>query len=136
MPKDINKAISVIELIELDGRPLKHCLDIVKMNPNSFYQAIETDENLIKRYTSACENRAEILENEMLKIADSATADTAQAARLQVETRKWLMGKLKPKKYGDKLDITTDGQAIIQGLNINFLEEATKTEDTDYIELQ
>lgn len=39
-------------------------------------------------------------------------------------------------KWTDRIDGTTDGKAIIQGLNINFLEEATKTEDTDYIELQ
>ncbi len=32
--------------------------------------------------------------------------------RLQVETRKWLMAKMKPKKYGDKIDVTSDGEKI------------------------
>ena len=32
--------------------------------------------------------------------------------RLQIDTRKWLMAKMKPKKYGEKLDVTTDGKAL------------------------
>jgi hypothetical protein len=34
--------------------------------------------------------------------ARDMSPETAQAARLQVETRKWIASKLKPKKYGDK----------------------------------
>lgn len=32
--------------------------------------------------------------------------------RLQIDTRKWLMAKMKPKKYGDKYDVTSDGKAL------------------------
>ncbi|MGL5735469.1 MAG: hypothetical protein ACRCYS_11435 [Beijerinckiaceae bacterium] len=32
--------------------------------------------------------------------------------RLMVDALKWQAGKLRPKKYGDKLDLTTDGKAI------------------------
>src|SRR5262245_49105736 len=39
---------------------------------------------------------------ELLQLADSATKADWQCKRLQVETRKWIMGKLNPKKYGDK----------------------------------
>ncbi len=35
-----------------------------------------------------------------------------QRSKLRVETRKWLMSKLAPKKYGDKLDVTSDGNSI------------------------
>src|SRR5688572_29285293 len=29
--------------------------------------------------------------------------------RLQVDSRKWLMSKMKPKKYGEKVDVTSGG---------------------------
>lgn len=35
-----------------------------------------------------------------------------QRSRLRIETRKWLMAKMKPKKYGEKLDMTSDGKPV------------------------
>ena len=32
--------------------------------------------------------------------------------RLQVDARKWMLGKLNPKKYGEKLDVTSDGEKL------------------------
>ena len=33
-------------------------------------------------------------------------------ARVAIDAYKWSAGKKKPKKYGDKLDLTSDGEAI------------------------
>lgn len=52
---------------------------------------------------------------EMLEIADDATPDTVHLAKLRIDTRKWLASKLKPKKYGDKLDIDAN-----VGMTINL----------------
>jgi hypothetical protein len=35
-----------------------------------------------------------------------------QAARVAISAYQWRASKLKPKKYGDKLDVTTDGQPL------------------------
>ena len=40
--------------------------------------------------------------DECLVIADSATAEDAQARRLSVDTRKWYLSKLAPKRYVDQ----------------------------------
>lgn len=32
--------------------------------------------------------------------------------RIQVDTLKWILSKLIPKTYGDKLDVTSDGAAL------------------------
>ena len=40
--------------------------------------------------------------DECLVIADGATAEDAQARRLSVDTRKWYLSKLAPKRYGDQ----------------------------------
>ena len=76
-------------------------------------------------YARAKEEQADSLVEEMLTIADDASKDTLAGefgehgnavavarARLQVDTRKFIASKLKPKKYGDKLDVTTLGEKI------------------------
>jgi len=42
---------------------------------------------------------------EILEICDSTDTDDAAIARdrLRIDTRKWLMAKLAPRKYGDRL---------------------------------
>ena len=33
-------------------------------------------------------------------------------SRLRVDTRKWYLSKVLPKKFGEKMDVTTDGKPI------------------------
>ena len=75
------------------------------------------DENKLfsDQYARAKDNQADTLADEIMFIADNA--EDVQKARLQVDTRKWIASKLKPKKYGDKLDMTTGGQKL-EGLVI------------------
>ena len=42
------------------------------------------------------------LAEETLEIADSATPQEAQVAKLRVDTRRWLASKMAPDEYGDK----------------------------------
>lgn len=76
------------------------------------------------QYARARESQADALFDEMLDIADDGSNDwmekrnadgenigwteNGEALRrsaLRVEARKWMAGKLRPKKYGDKLEI-------------------------------
>ena len=76
-----------------------------------------------EQYARACEERTEAMAEDILDIADDGASDymeierkdgtttevlnkeAVQRSRLRVDTRKWLMAKMKPKKYGDHLDI-------------------------------
>jgi len=51
------------------------------------------------QYARARDEQADFYADEMREIADN-TNDPAKA-RLQIDTRKWIASKLKPKKYGD-----------------------------------
>lgn len=80
------------------------------------------------QYARAREDQADSLFDQMKEIADTqelgeriktskdgveiTREDMIAHRRLQIETRKWMAGKLKPKKYGDKLDITSDNERI------------------------
>jgi hypothetical protein len=51
--------------------------------------------------------------DELAKEARSVTsAHEVQAVKIQVDTRKWLLSKLKPEVYGDRLDVTSRGAAL------------------------
>lgn len=52
-------------------------------------------------YTRARQDQADALADDMMDIADSATPEEANVARLRVDTRKWIASKMKPKRYGD-----------------------------------
>jgi hypothetical protein len=54
------------------------------------------------QYTRAREDQVEHYADEIIDIADNTVSDS-QRDRLRVDTRKWLMGKLAPKKYGERI---------------------------------
>jgi hypothetical protein len=76
---------------------------------------IRYPEFLIK-YDLAKEKQMEIFANQIIDLADkcSPNNDAAAKAKLQIEARKWVMGKLKPKKYGDNMTIKGDADNPIQ----------------------
>jgi len=53
-----------------------------------------------EQYTRARASQMEAYAEEIIEISDTET--DVHRARLRVDTRKWLMGKLAPKKYGDR----------------------------------
>jgi hypothetical protein len=81
----------------------------------------------LEQYARAKEESADALTDEMLEIADNARNDWMerhgkddagwvangehiQRSRVRIDTRKWLASKLKPKKYGERMDLTnSDG---------------------------
>lgn len=81
---------------------------------------LRTNEVFREQYTRAKEEQADYLAEEMLEIADDDQDDEKafvgsnhiQRDKLKVETRKWIAAKLKPKKYGDKIDMTSGGEKL------------------------
>jgi hypothetical protein len=54
------------------------------------------------QYARACEIRADHLFDEMFDIADDVKGD-ATRDKLRVDTRKWALSKMNPKKYSDMI---------------------------------
>lgn len=60
------------------------------------------------------------------KLVEAVTSASVNHARLRVEARKWVASKLKPKKYGDKLELSGDperplGASTDEELNAKML---------------
>lgn len=75
---------------------------------STVFRWLRTKPDFCEQYTRAKEESAEALSEDMLEIADDKTGDPTRD-RLRVDTRKWLASKLKPKKYGEKVDHTHGG---------------------------
>lgn len=78
---------------------------------------LRTNDDFLAQYTRAKEEQADMLVEETLEIADDSTNDTIEGqygpmenkewvnrSKLRVDTRKWIASKLKPKKYGEKIE--------------------------------
>lgn len=83
-------------------------------------------ESFAEQYARAKEAQAEFMADEIVEIADDGRNDWmerlgdegqgigwqlngehVQRSRLRLDSRKWLLSKLLPKKYGDRLDVNT-----------------------------
>lgn len=65
------------------------------------YRWLDAHTDFCDKYTRAREAATENMLEEILEIADSTEIDPNDK-RVRIDTRKWAMGKLKPKKYGEK----------------------------------
>src|SRR5258708_39243102 len=59
-------------------------------------------EDFLERYARAREAQADKYFQEIVEIADAATPETVNVARLRVDSRKFTVARLAPKKYGDQ----------------------------------
>lgn len=90
------------------------------------FRWLRTKPEFCEQYTRAKEESADALVDEMLDIADEATNDWMEVhdkdnpgyrlngeainrSRLRVDTRKWIAAKLKPKKYGERVQTELTG---------------------------
>jgi hypothetical protein len=131
----------IISEIE-SGKSLTYCLNNNGMpSTSTFYIWLEEDESFSKRYARACEFREMLIFDEILTIADKQGEDVKEVEgvevinhnvinrnRLQIDARKWMLGKMNPKKYGDKVDVTTDGEKI-QNISIPLVLSDGRTYD-------
>jgi hypothetical protein len=86
------------------------CRDDGMPQVSTVWRWMVDNEERRNQYVRAREEQADTLADEIVAIADNAT--DAQIARLQVDARKWFASKVAPKKYGDKTDITSNGNTI------------------------
>lgn len=75
----------------------------------TFYKRLTEDAEFAQRYARAREAQAHRETEEIRAIADAATPEDVQVARLRVDARKWRAAKLAPKVYGEKVDVEHSG---------------------------
>ncbi len=92
-----------------DGMSLRSIVKLKNMPASStvFKWLREIDE-FSEQYARAKEESADALADDIQEISEGVLKKRydPQAARVAMDGKKWIASKLKPKKYGDKLDLT------------------------------
>lgn len=104
-----------------DGESLRSiCSEDEMPSKSTVFKWLVQQQSFADQYARARETQADSLFDEILTIADTTvigekvkmtpdgkvettTGDMIEHRRLQVDARKWMAGKLRPKKYGDKI---------------------------------
>ena len=104
----------------------KSLLSIVKEDDTlpchmTLYRIMERDDNIKAAYQKDVEMRAEVLAEAILDLSDeevpahlegSGANAWVQRQRLRVDARKWTASKLKPRTYGDNLQVQVTDERI------------------------
>lgn len=66
-----------------------------------FYRLLNRDDSIQERYTRAKAKQADVFLEQITEIADGIEDPKhVEMAKVRIESRKWVMGKMRPKKYG------------------------------------
>lgn len=118
-----------------DGRSLRSvCREDWAPSTQTVFRWLREHEGFRDQYARAKEEAADALADEITEIADDGRNDwmekldkdgtpvgwllngeAVSRSKLRVDSRKWLASKLKPKRYGDKLEVggTGPGGAVL-----------------------
>lgn len=142
LPVPQDKADEIIEWISA-GKTLREWCRI-EGNPhfNTVYDWLEKDEQFAGRFARAREIGEEVIAQECFEIADDASndwmerlddegmgvgwklnGDHVQRSKLRIETRLKLLAKFNPKKWGEKVDVTSKGDKVGLAINIDLGKE-------------
>lgn len=115
----------------------------------TIFKWLRTNPEFLEQYARAKQEAADAMAEDILDISDDATNDwmednydkgktpgyalngeNIQRSKLRVDTRKFLMAKMKPKIYGDKIDMTTNGKdlptPILGGMSVPDTKDDVK----------
>lgn len=98
---------SICQRIALGESLNKICSDADMPNMSSIFKWLGEHPEFSNKYARAKEEQGELMADQIIALADNA--EDVNKARLQIDARKWVAAKLKPKKYGDKVQTEHTG---------------------------
>lgn len=126
----------IIKDIQNKGIGLNKAAKKYGLNPNTFFNMVEKDSLLLKQYTRALELKADVIAERIIRNSHNRANDfytdsegnikpnpvAVQRDRLMLDADKWLLSKIAPKKYGDKLtldgEVKTGNPLTIENINV------------------
>lgn len=117
---DQDKAQAVLDEMR-KGHSMRAACVAVGVPNSTFLGWVESSPELAEQYARARDSMIDAIADDTMNIADemplmhpeTGAIDSAAVAhqRLRVDTRRWLLSKLAPKKYGDRVEVAGDPDA-------------------------
>jgi lambda repressor-like predicted transcriptional regulator len=109
---------TILERIAAKGESLRKICRVDGMPAAStVFLWLAEDEAFSEQYARAREVQADAMFDEILEIADQfdnvqdkLDVEHINRAKLRIDTRKWAVSKMAPKKYGEKVDLNHSGK--------------------------
>lgn len=106
--------------------------DLGIIDRSEFYRELSVNKDLSDHYARVKEDISDALFEEIIEIADTEEEgeevetitngkrvttivrknEKHRQRQLRIDARKWVVAKMNPKKYGNKVDVTSDGEKI------------------------
>lgn len=111
--------IAICKKLATSNKSLKTVCRELKIDIGKVLEKLAENGNFTIQYARAKQDQADFLAEEIIEIADDSSNDTiidpvtgvekenkewVNRSRLRVDARKWVAAKLKPKRYGDKIE--------------------------------
>lgn len=120
----------------ITGRSLRSiCADSDMPSISSVYLWMSKHPEFSQQYARAQVDRATAMAEEILEISDDSADDvliqddraypnSVSVARdkLKVDTRKWLLSRMDPKRYGDKVETVHSGSLEVQQITRKIID--------------
>ena len=108
-------AHTILQYVQ-DGESLRYICDQNGMPDRETVRTwLRTRKDFLGQYAQAKDEQADFYADTISEIAKGTLrgAYEPNAARVAIDAYKWTASKLKPRKYGDKLDVTSDGEKVM-----------------------
>jgi len=124
-PTKYSEAIcdEICDLIATSNKSMATICREVGISYRTHLYWLREHEDYLRKYARAKQDQADYLAEEILSISDDEANDfvegeygkvgnnaAIQRSKLKVDSRKWIASKLKPKKYGDKVENEITGE--------------------------
>lgn len=130
-------ADKICETISTSSKGLRTICSENDIDTSTLLKWLRENEEFSIQYARAKELQADYLVEEMVEIADDGSNDymkivkgdmeynvedreVTSRSKLRVDTRKWIAAKLAPKKYSDKMDVTSGGEKLTAPIIIEW----------------
>ncbi len=148
MPKEFVKySIEIVDTICKEIETSEKGLHQILNKPeyptvSSFMRWLQDDSKpeIRELYARAKRMQADFIADQLIAISDDSSNDYevtefgkvvenrefVNRSKLRVDTRKWLLAKLHPKKYGDRIETEQSGELIIIPMQVQVSNEEAK----------
>ena len=112
----LSDGISLRKVCERDEMPSK--VTVLKW--------LRTNDEFVTQYARAKDEAADSLADDIQDIGEKVLKGEydANSARVAIDAKKWTASKLKPKKYSERLDLTSGGEKINRGMELAEIDAA------------
>jgi hypothetical protein len=123
--KNRDQLAELVPELMSDGLSMRQACIKAGMTAQTFLRAVDASPALAERYAQARGALLDAMVDQILSLADAPVPLLDNGAtdpglvrqrQLQIDARRWILSKLAPNKYGDRLDVSvTDNRISITG---------------------